>query len=269
LLITTVLIIGLLGGFVIGHIVGSDLFNLGFLSSSSEDLQTLTELKIDYVEWQFLYQTPTDTSGQAYVKVINVGDTSVTIESFSISQNMDGAPWSKGSILMVPELTLDAGFTETYYILFNELTLDIEHIMRLTTTTEFTVDYYTTPSKEEIDLTFSSEMLQYRAAYADWDNALSQWNVTVSLRNTGSADALVSDLLVNGKPYDEYESSAVVVTAPADFASNGLPLDSGADGVLEFAVDQSTAEGFDHGVSIEIRLYSASGQEYPKTITLD
>ena len=111
------------------------------------------------------------------------------------------------------------------------------------------------------------EKLEYKAAYADWDDTLTQWNVTVSLRNTGSADASVTDLLVNGKPYDEYASGVVTVTSPADFGTNGLPLDSGDDGSLEFAVDFTG--GFDHGVSIEIKLHSASGQDYPKTITLD
>ena len=48
-------------------------------------------------------------------------------------------------------------------------------------------------------------------------------------------------------------------------AKKRLPIDSGQSNVLKFSIDEV---GFRHGITIGIRLRSASGQEYPMSMTL-
>jgi len=110
------------------------------------------------------------------------------------------------------------------------------------------------------------EKLEITSAYASYSATYTNWTVTVNLRNTGSADATITGLLVNGKPYTEYGANMTIVS-PADFSTNGVPIPSGKSGTIVFRIEKGG--GFQAGVSIEIKLHSASGQDYPKTITLD
>jgi len=112
------------------------------------------------------------------------------------------------------------------------------------------------------------EKLEISSAYASWNVAGNNWTVTVNLRNTGSADATVTGLYINGKPYNDASFGGnITITTPSDFATNGLPMKSGMEGKLVFTIKKFG--GFNAGVSIELKLHSASGQDYPKTITLE
>ncbi len=107
------------------------------------------------------------------------------------------------------------------------------------------------------------EKLEISSAYATWDSGNSQWNVTINLKNTGSADATITSLLINGKPWDDSSFGGNVSMT----TSLPVPVTTGHTATITFTIDQGG--GFTAGVSIEIKLHSASGQDYPKTLQLD
>jgi len=112
------------------------------------------------------------------------------------------------------------------------------------------------------------ERLEILSAYAIWNAEGNNWTVTVNLRNTGSADTTITGLFINGKPWNDASFwGNVTITTPSDFSSKGLFIPSGRDGKLVFNVEKGG--GFNSGVSIGIKLYSPSGQDHYKTITLD
>jgi len=109
------------------------------------------------------------------------------------------------------------------------------------------------------------EKLEISSAYAIWNAEGNNWTVTVILKNTGSADAIITGLLINGKPWDDaYFGGKILVpigSLPASLIPTGQPAS------ITFYI--AKGGGFNPGVSIEIKLHSASGQDYPKRITLD
>jgi hypothetical protein len=115
------------------------------------------------------------------------------------------------------------------------------------------------------------EKLQIISAYATWNATSNQtgqgsgeWKIIVTLRNTGSADATITGLYINGKPWDDvYFGGRILVPSgilPASLIPSGQPVS------VTFYI--AKGGGFNPGVSIEIKLHSASGQDYPTMITL-
>jgi len=127
------------------------------------------------------------------------------------------------------------------------------------------------------------EKVEITNAYATYSDQVFDggWTVTVNLRNTGTADATITGLLINGKPYGDYNPTAdanvkiteglsgttKVITSSSDFNTKGLPIVSGQDGKLVFEIKKGVGP-FNAGVSIEIKLHTAGGNDYPKMITL-
>jgi hypothetical protein len=113
------------------------------------------------------------------------------------------------------------------------------------------------------------EKLEISSIYAE---AASEggWNVVVQVKNTGSADATIDNVLINGRAYSQY-TPAVEVNNTGTSGLN-YPLKVGQEITLIIEImDTGSAPSpwpFVSGVSIEVRLHTAGGQEYPKTVTL-
>ena len=108
------------------------------------------------------------------------------------------------------------------------------------------------------------EKLEISSIYAESTNG--GWKITVHVKNTGSADATIDNVLINGKPYKSLSEVAV----DPDVATTGkeLSLKVGSEENIEITITPGTDSTFKPGVSVEVRLHSAGGQEYPKTVTL-
>jgi len=116
------------------------------------------------------------------------------------------------------------------------------------------------------------ERLEISSAYAVWNATSNQtgqgpgeWKITMILKNMGSADATVTGLFVNERPWDDtYFGGKILVpigSLPASLIPTGQPAS------ITFYI--AKGGGFNPGVSVAIMLYSTSGQGYPRTITLD
>jgi flagellin-like protein len=106
------------------------------------------------------------------------------------------------------------------------------------------------------------EKLEITSIYAEYLD--SKWNITIALKNTGTADATIDNILLNGKPYTTYNNVNISSTIP-------ISVKVGQSTTITISIPEKSSDSswpFQHGVSVEVRLHSAAGQEYPKTVTL-
>ncbi len=105
------------------------------------------------------------------------------------------------------------------------------------------------------------EKLEIVNAYAT-GNAASGWTVTISVKNTGTKPATIDNIFINNKPYQDYTN----VTASPDVATNSVTVDAGGD--LQITLTIGNNSGFSSGQTISIVIHTASGGQYPATVTL-
>jgi flagellin-like protein len=111
------------------------------------------------------------------------------------------------------------------------------------------------------------EKLEISSIYAEYNATSKNWTITVTVKNTGSADATIDNILINGRALSQYN--------PALNGTSGsinIPLKVGQGATLKVNIPKEGKSPdpwpFVSGVSIEVRLHTAGGQEYPKTVTL-
>jgi len=105
------------------------------------------------------------------------------------------------------------------------------------------------------------EKVEITTAYAVWDASAVSWNVTIKLKNTGSADATVTGLLINGRPWDDASYGGNVTYSGGDVT---LPI--GQEVPINMVIKKGGS--FTSGVSVDIKLHTAAGQDYPRIVTL-
>lgn len=162
------------------------------------------------------------------------------------------------------------------------------------------------------------EQLEVSAGYADWNEDNQTWIVVLQVKNTGSSDATIDEIYVNGRPHDAYLSipnsaygystqklaltardlalsttqtspylqydttpSYVVISdattkglKPFDF-TNGVPLKSGDQITIVILIEgpghtwpNNGGTDFKHGATVEFRIHTSAGRDYPKSISL-
>jgi flagellin-like protein len=137
-----------------------------------------------------------------------------------------------------------------------------------------------------VNISTRIEKIEISSAYATYANGV--YTVTLSFKNTGPAAASISDVFINGIPASTYYADgqgvtkALVTTVSyptgSDFATkvggtNGPVLCQVGDaGVLTLtgtvASNPPNGNPFVNGVSLEIRLHTAAGKDYPQVIVL-
>jgi len=106
------------------------------------------------------------------------------------------------------------------------------------------------------------------------------WNITMVVKNTGSADATIDNVLINGKPYNIYDCVAVRVTvgttttvySQASSTAPSITIISGTTQTIEIliqkGIDDSGAITFSPGLTVDLKLHSGAGKDYPQLVTL-
>jgi flagellin-like protein len=103
------------------------------------------------------------------------------------------------------------------------------------------------------------------------------WNVTIELRNTGSADATITNLFINSKPLKDYSAISVKLyadngTGEQDMTTKlyttGIGVPRGNSVTLVLQLPQSSTEGFTAGTRVDLRIHTAAGQDYPGQVRL-
>ena len=126
------------------------------------------------------------------------------------------------------------------------------------------------------------EKLEFVSAYATAGS--DHFNITLRIKNTGSATATIDLVLINGIPHNDIDalsglyfnsSSSSLGTAGsinyADRSSISYPLNPGEEvyGLIQLEKNGAIGEGnVTSGMTIEVMIQTAAGNQYPKSVTL-
>ena len=125
------------------------------------------------------------------------------------------------------------------------------------------------------------EKLEITDAYAI--STTTGWTVKIVAKNTGSADATVSTVMINGIPASsgawtsnskisriDYNSTSPV-SQTTTWPSNGVPISVGSTVTFTITLTGSDKIGsttLSPGITLNIVLHSAAGKDYPASVTL-
>jgi len=99
------------------------------------------------------------------------------------------------------------------------------------------------------------------------------WNVTIELKNTGSADATLNNIFINSVPVKDTSYGAnVTVYANGQILdtlyTTGLLIKKGNSVTLVIKILADQAVGFSAGTRVEIKMHTAAGKDYPTSLKL-
>ncbi|MEM0236163.1 archaellin/type IV pilin N-terminal domain-containing protein [Thermofilum sp.] len=104
------------------------------------------------------------------------------------------------------------------------------------------------------------EQLQITSIY---DNSS---GIVITVQNTGTSTATITDIYVNGLPSSATGLTVQVGNKPVSFP---IPLNPGNQTTLILQFSKKPSQfTVTPGVSLEIKLHTASGKDYPKLIVL-
>ena len=101
----------------------------------------------------------------------------------------------------------------------------------------------------------------------------SGWNVSITLRNTGTKQGTITSLLLNGRPLDAYDRVAIFDgTRYVQQGAVALSIPGGSSRTIFLAIKNGNDAGsgivFSPGLRLDVTLQSESGLTYQRLITL-
>ena len=120
------------------------------------------------------------------------------------------------------------------------------------------------------------EKVEIQTGYATYDSSLAQWNITLVIKNSGSADATISMVFLNDIPCETAnygESEAPAGSWGTDIPPTGVTLQAGESATQHVYIDNPCNNvpelaNLSAGTTVNIKLHSASGMDYIKLIKL-
>ena len=88
------------------------------------------------------------------------------------------------------------------------------------------------------------------------------YTITLAVKNTGSADATIDSVFINGKPLSQFPG------VTANLVSGGTPVIAGGSASVVVSVPANQGAPFSAGTTIEVKLHTAAGKDYPQMVTL-
>jgi len=117
--------------------------------------------------------------------------------------------------------------------------------------------------------TFTSfEQLTIETIYAQPKSDGSGWTVTLLVSNKGTSPTSVTDIFINGV---RAGSGCSISDNASITLGTALPINPGEKKVITLTIDKNTQCGsmrFVAGQSIEVKLHSSGGKDYPKLVVL-
>jgi flagellin-like protein len=117
------------------------------------------------------------------------------------------------------------------------------------------------------------EKLEVTSAYAISNNN-GTWTVTIIAKNTGSADATVTTVMINGIPNNNgngWGNNDVAGNVNPGPSPNGVTINVGNQQqftILLFRGHTIGTTTLSPGITLNIVLHSAAGKDYPASVTL-
>jgi hypothetical protein len=85
--------------------------------------------------------------------------------------------------------------------------------------------------------------------------------VSVTLKNSGSQDATITEIILNGKPLSQYQASLINSTLP----TTGQTIAIGKSGSITISI---SASSYQSGTTLVLKFHSAVGKDYSQMLTL-
>jgi len=119
------------------------------------------------------------------------------------------------------------------------------------------------------------EKLEVTSSYAVASG--NTWTVTVQVKNTGSADATITSIMINGIPVSDRTNAGGVTSAKfnntdTDFTSGATaPMTVGSSATITIELSKGGTIGstkLTSGITLNIVIHTAAGKDYPTSVTL-
>jgi flagellin-like protein len=111
------------------------------------------------------------------------------------------------------------------------------------------------------------EKVEIQSGVCKWDETNSEWNVTIKMKNTGTATATLIGVFINELEVDTYNATSVTADTTATSMTTSETIESGATRTIMVFVG-GTWESVTSGTTVNIKIHSAGGMDYVKLITL-
>ena len=111
------------------------------------------------------------------------------------------------------------------------------------------------------------EEVKVISAYAEISG--NGFNVTLTLKNTGSADATIDNVIINGKPFQSWTSISGITIGNSTLdplKSTYVPLKSGEQ--KDMIITIISMADFKSGQTLDIKIHTAAGHDYAKAVVL-
>jgi flagellin-like protein len=118
------------------------------------------------------------------------------------------------------------------------------------------------------------EKIEIQTGYSEWvaDDGFGNagWNITIELKNTGSAPATITHVFINDRKVAlplAYGDVFIVGACTTSIETSGLLLEIGQSKDMCILIDD-TYENLSSGTTINLKLHSTGGMDYIKLIRL-
>jgi flagellin-like protein len=111
------------------------------------------------------------------------------------------------------------------------------------------------------------EEVKVVSAYAELEG--NGFNVTLALKNTGSADATIDNVIINGKPFESWTSIKEIKIGDAPLIPSKdtyVPLKAGDQKNMNIKINDMSE--FHSGQTLDIKVHTAAGHDYAKAVVL-
>ena len=90
--------------------------------------------------------------------------------------------------------------------------------------------------------------------------------VYITVNNTGTTTATIDNLFINGKPLYEANAKVVIEVGNTNYTITQRPsINSGEGAMIYLFLDKNA---YSPGQMVNIKIHTASGRDYPTTVTL-
>jgi len=121
------------------------------------------------------------------------------------------------------------------------------------------------------------EKVEISSTSVSKDATTGNYTITINIKNTGSADATLDYVYINGKPYDDasFTDNVFVRESGAVWIASGtlsVSVGTGTSKVIYIRVQPAsgtaTVAPFTAGTTLDVKLHTAAGKDYPQMVTL-
>lgn len=111
------------------------------------------------------------------------------------------------------------------------------------------------------------EMVEIQSGFCVWDSDAAHWKITLRLKNTGTATAMLEGVSLNDEEVDYYDLDSAVVNSASTNMTASTPLESGVSVTINVYIDQGYSS-LSADTMVNVKIHCSDGLVCIKTIEL-